>query len=268
MNDVLYLSTTQVALSLTYLVILILILYKKRISREKEILMASLRMTLQLILTGYVLVLLFDNMHPLATLAVVFLMEFFAIQTVIKRTKSTLSAALKKVISLSIALGTLTSLFFFMLVIIQIKPWYDPRYFIPLAGMLIGNSMTGISLGVSRLTEGMLSKRLSIETALMLGATPQKACKEILDHAFDSSIMPTINSMVGMGIIFLPGMMTGQILSGTSPLLAIKYQLAIMFGILGSVSFSVLLFVHTGYRTFFNPDAQFLINEQNDPHQT
>jgi putative ABC transport system permease protein len=81
-----------------------------------------------------------------------------------------------------------------------------------------------------------------------------------VDSAFDSAILPTINSMVGMGIVFLPGMMTGQILSGISPVTAIEYQIAIMLGILGSVAFTVILFLQLGYKTFFNKKAQ-LIND-------
>jgi putative ABC transport system permease protein len=92
--------------------------------------------------------------------------------------------------------------------------------------------------------------------ALMLGATPKMASKKVVDQAFDAAILPTINSMVGMGIVFLPGMMTGQILAGLSPLSAIQYQIAIMLGIVGCVSLTVILFVQMGYKTFFSDQAQ------------
>jgi putative ABC transport system permease protein len=90
----------------------------------------------------------------------------------------------------------------------------------------------------------------------MLGATPQMAVREVVNDAFSAAVIPTINSMLGMGIVFLPGMMTGQILAGASPLTAIEYQLAIMMGILGSVSLTVYLLVRQGYRSFFNERAQ------------
>jgi putative ABC transport system permease protein len=93
----------------------------------------------------------------------------------------------------------------------------------------------------------------------MLGASPQMAAKSVVDNAFDSAILPTINSMVGMGIVFLPGMMTGQILSGVSPLTAIEYQIAIMLGIVGSVALTVILFVYWGSKTFFNQQQQLNI---------
>lgn len=155
-------------------------------------------------------------------------------------------------------IGTTSSLVYFLFVVVRVTPWYNSRYFIPIGGMLIGNSMTGISLGINTLLDGMISKREIVETALMLGATPKESCKDIVNHAFDSAILPTINSMVGMGIVFLPGIMTGQILSGTPPTTAISYQIAIMLGILGSVTLSVILFLLLGYKTFFNEENQLI----------
>ena len=258
MNGSLDLSLIQLISAYIFIVILLFIFKLRGISREKEILIASIRMTLQLILTGNVLVYVFDNPSPIYTVLIITLMEGFAIYNISKRLKVDLSKRLKKIIALSMILGTVSSLLYFLLVIINVSPWYNPRYFIPIAGMLIGNSMTGISLGVSRLVDGMKSNKNLVESALMLGATPKMATKSIVDSAFDSAVLPTINSMVGMGIVFLPGMMTGQILSGESPITAIKYQIAIMLGILGSVSLTVILFVNLGYKTFFNEDSQIV----------
>src|SRR6056297_133936 len=250
MNSIIELNILQVAAAYIFSLIVLIIVKVRGISREKEIIISTIRMTLQLIFTGYVLVYIFENMNPWITVLVIIAMEIFAINNIYKRTKGELSKKMKTIIAGSMAAGTLVSLIFFLFVVIQISPWYNPQYFIPLAGMLIGNSMTGISLGVDRLIDGMKSKKDTIETALMLGANPQMAVKPIINNAFDSAIMPTINSMVGMGIVFLPGMMTGQILSGVLPVTAIKYQIAIMMGILGSVSLTVILFVQLGYRTF------------------
>ncbi len=261
MNGVIDLQLWQMIAAYIFVVILLFIVKVRGISREKEILISSIRMTVQLILVGYVLVYLFNNINPFNTIIVIIVMEVFAIHNIYQRTKSKLSKPLKKIIALSMLFGTLTSLIYFLLVVINISPWYDPRYFIPIAGMLIGNSMTGISLGVTRLVDGIHSGKHLVESALMLGATPKMAAKQIVDNAFDSAILPTINAMVGMGIVFLPGMMTGQILSGISPITAIKYQIAIMMGILGSVALTVILFVQLGYKTFFNRESQLTIND-------
>lgn len=263
MNNIIDISILQMAIAYIFVIIVLIMVKVRGISREKEIIISTIRMTLQLILTGYILVYVFKNISPLYTILIIVIMEVFAIHNIYTRVKIKLSNKIKEIIALSMIIGTLSSLLFFLLVVIRISPWYDPRYFIPIAGMLIGNSMTGISLGVTRLVDGMHTKKDLIETALMLGATPKMASKEIVDNAFDSAILPTINSMVGMGIVFLPGMMTGQILSGISPVTAIEYQIAIMLGILGSVSLTVILFVQLGYKTFFNKESQLVLEEDN-----
>lgn len=255
-QQVIELQLWQLAAAYIFVLLLLAIVRSKGIPREREIFIATVRMTLQLIITGYVLVYLFENIHPLLTVLAVMLMLIFAIANILKRVKVGLSSALKRTIAFSMVAGTLTSLLYFILVVINLVPWYEPRYFIPIAGMIIGNSMTGISLGVTRLVEGMHTQKNLVEAALMLGATPKMASKHIVDNAFDSAIIPTINSMVGMGIVFLPGMMTGQILSGVSPLTAIEYQIAIMLGIVGSVALTVIIFVELSYKTFFNTEQQ------------
>lgn len=261
MNHILDISILQMALAFTYAVVLIVIVRMMGIPREMQIVIASLRMTVQLVIAGYVLIYLFDRDSLWLILLVLIGMEAFAIFNAIRRANMRLSLAIRRIIAIALPIGTLVSLAFFLVVVVGGDAWRDPRYVIPLAGMIIGNAMTGITLAVIRLIDGIRSRRAEIDSALMLGATPRDATREIVRAAFDSAILPTINSMVGMGIVILPGMMTGQILSGTSPLIAIKYQIAIMLGIMGSVSFSVLILVEWGYRTFFTPAAQLTLPE-------
>lgn len=258
MDGIIDLSLWQVALAYTFVILVFVIIKKRGIKREKDILISSIRMTIQLIFAGYVLGIIFDKPNPLITILIIALMESFAIFTIYRKFEGSLSDRLKKIIALAMSCGTVSCLLFFLLVVVQIKPWYNPQYFIPIAGMVIGNSMTGISLGVKSLLEGMTTQKNLVEEALVLGATPRMATKSIIDSTFDAAIMPTFNSMIGMGIVFLPGMMTGQILSGTSPTTAVAYQISIMFGILGSVSLTVILMLHFGYQSFFNEDDQLL----------
>jgi putative ABC transport system permease protein len=259
MEKIIDLTLIQLASAYIFVVILLVIVKIKGIAREKEILIGSIRMTLQLILVGYLLSYVFENSNPFYTLFIIAVMEVFAVFNIYKRVKKELSLKLKKVIAFSIVVGTLVGQFYFVLVVLRISPWFEPRYFIPIAGMMIGNSMTGISLGVERLLDGFISKKNLVESALMLGATPQAASRDIVNSSFDAAILPTINSMVGMGIVFLPGMMTGQILSGISPLIAVEYQIAIMLGIVGCVSLTVFVFVQMAYKTFFNKYCQLNI---------
>ncbi|RIW30152.1 iron export ABC transporter permease subunit FetB [Bacillus salacetis] len=241
-----------------FVLLLLLIVRVRKISREKQIAIATLRMTIQLILAGFILTYIFDNPHPLLTILIIFIMEMFAVRNVFIQVREKLSRQMKVIITVSMAAGSLASLLYFNLIVIHFSPWYDPRYFIPIAGMIIGNSMTGITLGVKTLLQGFIADKEKIEGALMLGAEPQTAAKPYIDNAFDSAVLPTINNMLGMGIVFLPGMMTGQILSGVSPLTAIEYQIAILLGILGSVSLTVILFLILGYRTFFTKDSRLI----------
>ncbi|TYS15756.1 iron export ABC transporter permease subunit FetB [Rossellomorea vietnamensis] len=249
---------TRLIAAYIFVLVLILIVKVRKISREKQIAIATMRMTIQLILAGYILTYIFDNPHPLLTIMIIMIMEIFAIRNVFKQVREKLSKQMKSIITVSMLSGSLASLLYFNLIVIHFSPWYDPRYFIPIAGMIIGNSMTGITLGVKTLIQGFSASRARIEGALMLGAEPREAAKPYVDNAFDSAVLPTINNMLGMGIVFLPGMMTGQILSGVSPLLAIEYQIAILLGILGSVSLTVIIFILLGYRTFFTKDSRLL----------
>ncbi len=245
------------------LLLLIFLLVRLRGGRQgKDILLASFRMTVQLVLAGYLLGWIFDSMHPLYTVGVVILMEAFAVYTILHRSRYPLSRGLKQVIAFSVLLGTLVNVLFFLLAVMRIEPWYNPRFFIPAAGMLIGNSMNGIALGVNSLSGGMRERRNLVEAALMLGATPRTAARSVMDDAFSTAVMPTVNSMLGMGIVFIPGMMTGQIMSGNAPLLAVKYQIAIMLGIFASVVLTVFLAVVMGTRTFFNNASQLIIDEE------
>lgn len=261
MNSVIELGLWQM-LSVYLILLFVMIMVRLRgIPREKEILIASVRMTVQLILTGFILVYVLDNPSPVYTLLILAAMEAFAIYNVIKRSKKKLSKKLKRVIAISIFTGTVSCIIYFLFIVVRITPWFNPQYFIPISGMLIGNSMTGVTLGVTKLVDDMQSNKDLVEGALMLGASPKVATKNIVDSAFDSAILPTINSMIGIGIVFLPGMMTGQILSGISPITAIEYQIAIMFGILGSVALTTTMFVQLGYKTFFNEECQLMRDE-------
>jgi putative ABC transport system permease protein len=211
-------------------------------------------MTVQLLIMGNILMYVFSKPSWWLTSLMILLMISFAVFNALKRVKSNMSPKLKFIIGLSLALGSLFTASFFILVVVQVRPWFNPQYFIPISGMIVGNSMTGISLGANRLCTDMQDKRPIIENSLMLGATPARAVREIVNDAFDCAILPTMNNMLTMGIVSLPGMMTGQILSGTFPMTAIEYQIGVMMAILGSTALCVMLFITLGSKTFFTKD--------------
>lgn len=256
MSEVIELGWWRLAAAYVFIIVLIAIVKAKGIPREREILIATFRMSIQLVIVGFILEYVFANKSPFYTVFIIMIMLGFAIYTIQNRLKYTLNKAMRRLIAMSMTVGVLSSLIYFLLIVIGISPWYEPTYVIPIGGMIVGNSMTGITLGINTLMGEMQSRKQLVEAALMLGATPKEASKDIVNRAFDAAMMPTINSMVGMGIVFLPGMMTGQILGGASPLTSIEYQIAIMLGIVGSVSLSVILFVQFAYKTFFNERNQ------------
>ena len=250
-------SILQLALSFVFIIILLVISKIKGLSNQGLIIVASLRMTIQLIITGYLLKYILKSDSPWITLLILIIMEAFSIFTVYKRS-NVKSIKLKELIAICFIGSSLVSIFYYIIVVVSVRPWYDPRYFITISGMLIGNTMTGMSLAINSYKNSFNDQRDTIESALMLGAKPKDAVLKISREAFSSAILPTLNSMLGMGIVLLPGMMTGQILSGTDPMSAILYQITIMIAIVGTVGITTSIFTSLAYKAFFNDREQML----------
>ncbi len=219
------------------------------------LLWSALRMVAQLLAVGYLLHFVFALRSAPPVLLLLLVMVGFAVQTVAARVKSRMPN-FHRIVGLAILVGCGGTTFIFSSLIIGLTPWYDPRYLIPLTGMVIGNAMTGASLAAERLAGEMAERREEIETALCLGATSRMAAREASRSAFRAALIPSINAMAAMGIVFLPGMMTGQILSGTEPILAVRYQIAIMCVITGSVTLTAFLILWFGTKSYFNADHQ------------
>jgi len=220
--------------------------------QSKDLFWSGLRMFIQLLVVGYVLHLIFALKTPLPVLLILIVMIGFAVQTIGARVKTKMPH-FYRVVGTAILFGCGGMTFFFCSLVIGLEPWYDPRYLIPLAGMIIGNSMTGASLAVERLASEFRERRDEIETGLCLGGSIQAVSETAVSSAFRAALIPSVNAMAAMGLVFLPGMMTGQILSGTEPLIAVKYQIAIMCVITGSVSLTTFFILKLGYRAYFTP---------------
>jgi putative ABC transport system permease protein len=140
----------------------------------------------------------------------------------------------------------------------QDQSWYHPQYAIPLLGMILGNTLNGISLGLDRLGEELTAKRDQVETLLALGATRWEAARAAIQNAVRTGMIPTINTMMVVGLVSLPGMMTGQLLAGVDAVQAVMYQIVIMFLIAAGTSLGTVGVVLLGYRRLFTADHQFL----------
>lgn len=123
---------------------------------------------------------------------------------------------------------------------IRPEPWFDPRFAIPILGMILGNTMNGISIGLDRLLSSAYEGRAAIEARLALGHDRTQAMKPLIGDSVRAGLIHIINAMSAAGVISLPGMMTGQILAGVDPTEAVKYQILIMFLIAGSTALGTL----------------------------
>ena len=221
-----------------------------RAGQGRDIFWSGLRMFVQLMIVGYLLHLVFALESALPVLLILVVMTGFAVQTIGARVETKMPN-FYRVVGAAMLFGCGGMTFFFCTLVIGLEPWYDPRYLIPLAGMVIGNSMTGASLAAERLAAEFRERREEIETALCLGSSAKVAAEPAVSSAFRAALIPSVNAMAAMGLVFLPGMMTGQILSGTEPLIAVKYQIAIMCVITGSVALTTFMILRFGYRSYF-----------------
>lgn len=212
-----------------------------RLDIGKTILIAALRTVVQLTLIGLVLEALFSvaALPWIALMALVMLL--MAGREVTARQKRRLIGVWAFGIgTLSMFVSAFSVTVLTLVVIIGPDPWYAPQYAIPLLGMMLGNTMTGVALGLDRLTDSVWRQRALIENRLMLGHRWQDAIGEARRDAMRNGMIPIINSMAAAGIVSLPGMMTGQILAGAAPTLAVKYQILVMFTITVGTGFGTL----------------------------
>ncbi len=208
---------------------------------QVQILIASLRMVVQLSLVALVLKALFTAVSPMWTALAALTMVLFAGREIMARQDRKLAGLWSYGLGTSSMLLAATLVTVFALTTqVRPDPWFDPRFSIPLLGMILGNTMTGISLGLQSLTTGLLRDRVAVEAQLALGATRFAAARPVLQQAMRTALMPIINSMSASGLVALPGMMTGQILAGADPAEAVKYQMLIIFLIAGGTALGAI----------------------------
>ena len=216
---------------------------------ERPLLIAALRTAVQLFLVGFVIKTLFALASPLWTGLMVLVMLLAAGYEVQARQSRRFTGAWAYGLgTLSVAAGAGLVTLLALTAIVQPEPWHQPRYAIPLLGMILGNAMTAVSLALESLATAASRERAGIEARLALGADRALALRSVSHQALRTGLMPIINAMSAAGVIALPGMMTGQILAGVDPVEAVKYQILIMFLIAGGTGIAVFLAVYVGAR--------------------
>ncbi len=247
------LSFTDLAVASLLVVALSLLSLRLSLGVSRKLLFAALRTTVQLSLIGMVLKLLFANAHFgwVALMAVVMLLA--AGRIVIERQEHRFIGWWGYGVgTLSMFLSSFTVALLSLLVVIQPQPWYQPQFAIPLLGMMLGNSMNGVALGLERLTSSVHQQRRVVEARLIQGQPWCEAISAIRRDAMRVGMVPMLNAMAAAGVVSLPGMMTGQILAGAEPVEAVKYQILIMFLIASGTGFGTMGAVHFGARRLFD----------------
>jgi putative ABC transport system permease protein len=217
-------------------------------------------MTVQLVLAGLILTYIFENPHPIFTVLYLVLMTGFAIFMVFQRNKdsSIFNRRFKLITALSLSISGISIVCFFISVVVGVS-LFNPQYTIPISGMVIGNALTGTTLGLKAFNENISAHRNRIDTLINMGVAPRRILTPFVNRAIETALLPTLNSMLGMGIISLPGMMTGQILSGTMPMTAILYQISIIIAISTVTCLSVFCCLYFGAGTLYNKRGQITL---------
>ncbi len=224
---------------------------------EKKLAIAALRTIVQLLAVGYVLQWVFAVNRWYVVLAILALMTLIAGRASSQRSALRYSGiGVDGVLSVWGSSWLITAVGLFA--ILRIHPWYEPQYVIPILGMILGNTLTGVALGMERITGELQSRRDQIETLLALGATRWEAFRPAAQQAVRAGMMPMINAMSVVGIVSLPGMMTGQVLAGQGPAQAIRYQIVIMFLISAASGLGTVAIVLLVYRRLFDAEHRFL----------
>ncbi|WP_025270740.1 ABC transporter permease [Hippea sp. KM1] len=225
------------------LVVVLFISHRERLKLEKDIVVSFVRMSVQLFVAGFVLIYLFRLDNLLVNVAVFVVMVGFATDISLSRAKLK-GKGIWFYVFLSILLSAGVVLLFVFFGVIRM-PYLHARYFIPLAGMIIGNSMNSTAIGAERFFSKLEDNKDAVFDLLGIGATMDEALAFIGREALRAAILPSLTSASGMGIVFLPGMMTGQILSGVNPQEAVFYQIMIVVSISTVVCLSNYLMIRT-----------------------
>lgn len=238
-----FVALTSFDLSLAAILVLLLALvsWRMQLGLAPRLMLAAVRTTVQLTLIGLILKWVFEQANLAWVILITTIMLTVAGWEILSRQKRKLKGWWGFGISTgSLFISSFMVTLLALTVIIQADPWYHPQYAIPLLGMLLGNTMSGIALGMDRLVQTAWQQRAVIEQRLMLGHTALEAIGDIRRESMRAGMIPIINAMAAAGIVSLPGMMTGQILAGAPPVEAVKYQILIMFLVSSGTGFGVV----------------------------
>ncbi|MGX8699882.1 MULTISPECIES: ABC transporter permease [unclassified Caproiciproducens] len=246
-------SDASLLMASSLVLVSLLFSYFQKLRLEKETLISVIRAVIQLFAVGYVLQFIFRLRNPAVTTLIVLFMIFNAAFNAAKRGKGIKNGILISFLSILVGAGATLSV-----LVLSGAVRYEANQIIPISGMIISNAMVAIGLCYRQLTGDFKSRRNEVEIKLSLGADLLPASMDILRDSIRTGMVPTIDSTKTLGIVSLPGMMTGLILAGISPLMAIRYQIMVTFMLLSTTAISSFMACFLSYRTFFNERKQLL----------
>ena len=230
----------------------------QKLGLAQRLVIGALRTVVQLMLVGYVLVSLFALDRWYLVGVALLGMLLVATKAAVNR-QFRVSRTLLMITGVAMLLASGFTLLYISTLVVRVTPWYNPQYLIPLFGMIIGSAMNAAAIAAERLTSEMAARTAAIEAYLALGATAQQASQQPVRQALRAALMPTVNGLMVVGIVTLPGMMTGQILAGASPLIAIRYQIVVAFMQAAAVAITTAIVTLWYRRTFFTSALQLKV---------
>lgn len=257
MSDLIKLDIVDLVLAVSLMAIAIGLSVWEKLGLELNLALATARTILQLIVLGYVLDFIFavDNVWAVLVILTILL----TITAIVARNRiSQKIPQLLPLVGLTIFVSTSLTLIYTIFVIIQPDRWYEPRYLIPLASILLANAMNAATVAGERFVSAINQFATEIETHLSLGATPQQAISKYRKEAIKVALLPTLNQMMLIGMVTIPTLTSGYLLAGVKPLDAVSYEIMIIF-MVAVVNLLTTIFVTKGLsRHFFNHAMQLV----------
>jgi len=224
----------------------------------RDILIGTVRTFAQLFLMGWVLGFVFAADSPWLVIGLFFIMAGAAAHTARGRVK-------EKAVAFAWPMyGSMAAVYLLVTMtvtgaIVAADPWWKPQYFLPIGGMVLGNSMTSVAVALDRLFADLRARAALVEMKLCLGADVSEASADIVRDAVRAGMIPAVNSMMAVGLVSIPGMMTGQILGGSDPSQAIRYQIVVMLMIVGATALGSTILTLIIRRRCFGPGQRPLL---------
>lgn len=246
-------TTSSLIIASSLVVISLIFSYFQKIKLEKDTIIAVVRAVIQLLAVGYILEYIFGLENPWFVSLVVVAMILSASFNAAKRGKEIRNSRLVSFIAITV--GTFVTL---IVLVLSGALEYVAYQIIPVSGMIISNSMIALGLSYKHMVYDFKNKKHEVETKLSIGADIYQSSEGIIRESIRTGMLPTIDSAKTLGIVALPGMMTGLILAGTSPIYAIRYQIMVTFMLMSTTAISTFVACYLSYRSFFNKRKQLI----------